>query len=152
MNKKYIVRLTPDERAYLQGLLKENKKAVRALTHARILLKADVSEDGPGWPDHQISEAFDISKRTVERVRERFVEEGLESSLYHRRGKRQYLSKIDGEFEARLIAMTCSEPPAGHGRWTLRLLADRFVALGYVDSISHESIRQTLKKMNLNLG
>ena len=152
MNKKYIIRLTPEERDLLQSLLKENKKAARVLSHARILLKADVGESGPGWPDHQLAEAFDVSIRTVERVRQRFVEEGLEPALYHRKGKRQYLPKVDGEFEARLIAMTCSDPPPGYGRWTLRLLADEFVALGYVDSISHETIRQVLKKMNLNLG
>lgn len=152
MNKKYIVRLTTEEREFLQGLLKANKKAARAMIHARVLLKADVGESGPGWTDERIADAFDISTKTVTRVRERFVEEGMEPALYHRRGKRQYLPKIDGKFEARLIAMTCSDPPPGHSRWTLRLLADRFVALGYVDSISHESIRQVLKKMNLNLG
>ena len=152
MNKKYIVRLSHEEREFLQSLLKESKKSARVQMHARVLLKADIGKSGPGWTDEQIADAFDLSTKTVTRIRERFVEESMDAALYPRQSKRQYPPKITGEFEARLIALTCSDPPPGYGRWTLRLLADEFIALGHVESVSHETIRKTLKKMNLNLG
>jgi biotin operon repressor len=118
-------------------------------TRARILLKADQSHDGPRWSDEQISEALDVTVQTIERVRKQLVEEGFDAVL-SRRKYRQKVSrkKIDGDVEARLVALSCSEPPEGRSRWTLRLLADTIVELGYVDSISHEAIRQTLKKTN----
>jgi transposase len=114
---------------------------------ARILLKADVGRGGPGWSDERISEALEVTVQTVERVRKQLVEEGFEAVL-QRREYRQKVSrkKIDGDVEAHLIALSCSKAPAGYSRWSLRLLADRLVELGYVDSISHEAVRRTLKK------
>ncbi|SDI21987.1 helix-turn-helix domain-containing protein, partial [Nitrosomonas sp. Nm132] len=116
--------------------------------HAQILLKADENALGESWQDSQISKAFGISTRTVERVRTRLVEEGLESALERAKPNRVRGRVIDGEIEAHLVALVCSDAPEGHSRWTLRLLGQRMVALGYVDSVSHETIRQTLKKTN----
>jgi transposase len=122
-------------------------------TRGRILLKADQSDNGPGWPDERISEALDVTVQTIERVRKQLVEEGFDAVL-SRREYTQKVSrkKIDGDVEAHLVALSCSKPPEGRARWTLRLLADSIVELGYVQSISHEAIRQTLKKTNLNRG
>jgi hypothetical protein len=122
-------------------------------TRARVLLKADQSINGPGWPDDRISEALDITIQTIERIRKQFVEEGFDAVL----SRREYMQKIsrkkiDGDVEAHLVALSCSKPPQGRARWTLRLLADTIVELGYLDSISYEAIRQTLKKTNLNPG
>jgi transposase len=143
--KKYRVTLDADEREQLRGLLARGKADVRKLKHAQILLKAD--EGGPGWGDERIAEALEVGTATVERVRRRFVEEGLASALSpYRGGKRIYTRKLDGAQEAHLIALACSPPPEEHGRWTLRLLAGRMVALGYVDRLSYETVRQTLKK------
>lgn len=150
--KKYIVSLTENERQILQELTQTGKAAARKINHARILLKADINQNGEGWNDAQISQALDVSTRTIERVRQRFVEEGLEQALNPRPKHSSKLKKIDGEAEARLIAIACSEAPAGHSRWTLRLLAQEMVVLGYVEGISHESVRQVLKKTKLNLG
>src|ERR671938_1541317 len=148
MAKKDRVTLTADERDELEGLLARGKADVRKIKHAQILLKADETEGGPGWPDERIAEAFDAGITTVERVRRRFVEEGLASALSpYRGGKRIYERKLDGAQEAHLIALACSAPPEGRARWTLRLLARRMVELAYVDTLSHETVRQTLKKM-----
>jgi transposase len=147
MNKKYRVTLTPAEHEELRALLARGKADVRRLRHAQILLKADEAEGGPAWPDSCIAEALDAGITTVERVRQRFVEEGLASALSpYRGGKRIYQRKLDGTQEAHLIALACSKPPQGRGRWTLRLLAQRMVELAYVDSVSYETVRQTLKK------
>jgi transposase len=144
--KKYFVRLTKDERSYLESLIYTGKVAAHKRLHAEILLKADISELGEKWLDRQISEAFGVSTRTVERVRERLVEQGLESALNRAEPSRVKSRAIDGENEAHLIALTCGDAPEGHSRWTLRLLGQQMVELGYVESISHETIRQTLKK------
>lgn len=121
------------------------------MNHARVLLKADVNQTGGGWIDAKMSEALDISVATIERVRQRFVEEGLEGALGRKVQKRRKSRRLDGEGEAHLVALACSEgPPSGHG--SLRLLAERMVELGYVESVSHETVRQTLKKTNLSLG
>src|SRR3954468_20995286 len=147
MHKKYRVTLTLAERDELERLLARGKADVRKIKHAQILLKADEAESGPAWPDARIAEAFAAGITTVERVRQRFVEEGLASALSpYRGGKRLYERKLDGAQEARLIALACSAPPDGQARWTLRLLAQPMVELAYVDTLSYETVRQTLKK------
>ena len=147
MAKLYRVTLTPVERQELQQMISRGKGAARKLAHARILLQADEAEGGgPRRTDQQIASALDTATRTVERVRERFVEQGLEAALVPARSKRVYARKLDGRREAKLIALACSKPPAGKARWTLRLLADEMVELEVVDSLSHETVRQTLKK------
>lgn len=149
MAKKYIVRLTDDERTYLESLIHTGKVAAHKRLHAEILLKADISEWGGKWLDNEISEAFGVSTRTVERVRERLVQKGLESALNRATPSRVKSRAIDGENEAHLIALSCGEPPEGRSRWTLRLLGQQMVELGYVESVSHETIRQTLKKKRI---
>jgi hypothetical protein len=146
MAKKYRVTLTPEERDHLRQLVSRGKGAARKLAHARILLRADESEGGPKRADEEVAEALDTTTRTVERVRQRFVTESLESALLPRPSKRIYGRKLDGEQEAKLIALACSKPPAGKRRWTLRLLAGEVVELRIADSVSHETVRQTLKK------
>jgi hypothetical protein len=148
MAKKYKVTLTESEREELRAMISKGKADARKLTHARILLQADESEGGPKRTDQQIAESLDTTTRTVERVRQRFVEESLESALLPKPTKRIYTRKLDGEQEAKLIATACSKPPAGKKRWTLRLLADHLVELEVADSVSHETVRQTLKKTN----
>ena len=146
MAKKYRVTLTPEERDQLEMLVSRGKGAARKLAHARILLQADESEGGPKRADEEVAEALDTTTRTVERVRQRFVTESLESALLPKPSKRIYGRKLDGEQEAKLIAVACSKPPAGKRRWTLRLLAGQMVELAIVDELSHETVRQTLKK------
>jgi transposase len=149
--KKYIVRLTPEEQAHLWQMLRRGKAAARILLHARILLKADSSPEAPAWSDEAIREALEVHETTVARVRQRFVEEGLEAALRPKSSSRQYGRKLDGKAEAHLIALVCSAPPEGRAQWTLRLLADQLVELQYVGSVSHETVRQTLKKTNCSL-
>ena len=144
MPKKYRVTLTGEE---LESLLTRGKADVRCLKHAQILLMADEADDGPGWSDECIAEAFHAGVATIERLRQRFVEEGLQAALRtYRTGTRTYERKLDGAQEAHLIALACSAPPEGRARWTLRLLAQRMVELAYVDTLSYETVRQTLKK------
>jgi len=144
--------LMPEERESLEGMLSRGKAAARKLTHARILLKADTSDGGPGWTDEDVAEALEVGMATIHRVRERFVEEGLEAALVRCKPRRQYERKLDGEGEAHLIALACQEPPEGYARWTLRLLAERMVALEYVESLSKDTVHRALKKTNLSLG
>jgi transposase len=146
MAKLYRVTLTPPERQNLRQMISQGKGDARKLAHARILLQADESDRGPRRTDQQIAQALETTPRTVERVRERFVEQGLEAALVPARSKRIYTRKLDGKQEAKLIALACSEPPAGKKRWTLRLLADQMVELEVVDELSYETVRQTLKK------
>lgn len=121
--------------------------------HARILLKADSGKDGPNWSDTQISEALEVSLPTSWRVRRRFVEGGLDDALNRRpQPQRRSLRIVDGEKEAHLIALTCGEKPEGEGRWSVRLLAERFVKLGEVEQVSHEMVRQVLKKTSSSRG
>jgi transposase len=151
MAKKYIVELSKDERAYLEAFTTTGRHAAYQITRARILLKTDGNQPGGSWVDADISTALDVGVATVERVRRRFVEVGLAASLQRQPGggrKRGF----DGEQEAHLIALRCSDAPPGQARWTLRLLADQMVALDYVETISHETVRQLLKKTNCNLG
>ena len=151
-NKKYVVTLTGEEREGLQRLLSSGKAAARKLTHARILLQADAGPGGSDGRDGEIVEALGVGRATVERVRQRFVEEGLEASLVHKKPRREYRRKLDGQAEARLIATACGTPPAGRSRWTLRLLAERLVELEVVERVSHECVRRTLKKTNSSRG
>jgi transposase len=146
------VTLTEEERQRLQEMLSRGKAAARKLTHARILLKADAPPGGPGWDDERIAEGLEVGRATVERVRQEFVEEGLEAALERRQPRRQYQRKLDGDGEAPLVALACQKPPEGRRRWTLPLLADRMVQLEYVDQISYQTVRRTLKKTNSNLG
>lgn len=151
MQKEFIVDLTSKERKYLQQLANKGKVAGYKIRHAQMLLKADQGQHGPAWSDEQIAEAFDAHEATVRRLRQRFVEEGLEAAL-QRKKRQNYTRKLDGDAEAHLIAIACSQPPKGRNRWTLRLLADRVVELALVDSVSHMTISRTLKKTNLNPG
>lgn len=146
MRKKYIVRLSASERDDLTEMVKKGKVAAYKRLNAQMLLKADVGKDGPGWIDRKIAESFDVSIVTVERLRLRLCTLGLKKALVRAKGcgrKR----KLDGRQEAQLIALSCSEAPEGFAKWTLRLLADKMVELEYVDDISHEAVRQVLKKM-----
>jgi hypothetical protein len=152
MRKKYPVTLTTTEREYLKQLIAAGTAPARMLTHARILLKADQSADGPGWVDDAIAEAVEVSQPTVARVRKQFVEQGLEAALNRRAPRRIYQRKLDGAQEARLIALACSTPPDGFARWSLRLLADRLVELEISEDVSYQTIRRVLKKTNSNPG
>ncbi len=149
MKKQYHVNLTKEERNHLADMLMGGTRKVRVIKRAQILLKA-----ADGWSDQQIADALHVGRATAERIRKRYAEGGLAIALYDKKRNRVYERKIDGEVEARLIALVSSSPPAGHKRWTLRLLADHLVRLEEVpfDSISPEAIRQTLKKTNLSLG
>ena len=152
-NKKYLVTLTPEERDRLTGLVSAGKRSALTITRARILLKADQAGGGPAWPDGRIAEALDCGLRTVERVRQRFVEQGPGAALDRKKQDRPSQErKLDGAGEARLIAVACSAPPAGRRRWTLRLLADKLVELHVVASISGETVRQVLKKTRSGRG
>jgi transposase len=148
MVKKYHVTLTPEERTALVELVGRGKAAARKLMHARVLLKVDEAEGGPGWSDVAAAEALDVGMATVARVRQRFVEEGLDAALLPRPTTRTYARKLDGDNEARLVTLACSAPPEGRRRWTLSLLADRLVALGHVEDgrLSYETVRRCLKK------
>lgn len=152
MQKFYRVTLTGEEREELRGLVSKGKGAARKLTRARILLLADQATGGPANSDPEIVAALGCGRATVERVRQQFVEEGLEATLNPKPSTRVYERRLDGKAEAHLVAMTCGAPPEGRARWTLRLLADRMVVLGFVESVSHEAVRQTLKKTNSSLG
>ena len=152
MQKFYRVTLTAEERQELQALVSKGKAAARRLTRARVLLLADQAEGGPAKRDPEIVGALGCGRATVERVRRQFVEDGLEATLNPQPTTRIYERRLDGKAEAHLVAITCGAPPEGRARWTLRLLADRMVALGYVESVSHEAVRQTLKKTSLSRG
>lgn len=152
MQKFYRVTLTAEERQELRALVSKGKAAARKLTRARVLLLADQAEGGPAKSDPEIVAALGCGRATVERVRRQFVEDGLEATLNPQPTTRIYERRLDGQAEAHLVAITCGAPPEGRARWTLRLLADRMVALGYVESVSHEAVRQTLKKTSLSRG
>lgn len=149
MSKQYLVTLTEDERAALGQRVATGRGPAREHTHARILLKADAGLNGPSWTDEQIAIATDVGLSTVARVRRRFVEHGLEAAIRRRPARRAYQRKLDGEQEAHLVALACTSPPVGRRRWTLRLLADKFVELRYIDGVSYETVRQVLKKNRL---
>ena len=143
--KKYIVRLTAEERGRLKALVSKGRASARTIGHARVLLKVDA--DGPNWTDEKTAEAFGMRANTVRDIRQRFVEQGLDAALERKRREEPPTPrKLDGAGEARLIAIACGEPPEGRARWTLRLLAGKLVELAIVDDISHETVRRTLKK------
>jgi transposase len=150
MKKKYPVILDESEREELKRLIAAGTAPARKLTHARILLKADQGPEGPGWVDEEVADAVEVSQPTVSRVRKQYFEEGLDATLNRRPPNREYHRKLDGEQEARLIALACSEPPEGQARWSLRLLADRMVELSVVEDISYQTVRRTLKKTSLS--
>lgn len=152
MAKKHIVRLTIEEREELIALISKGKAAARKINHARILLKADISELGEGCTDAEISDALGVSISQIERIRKLFVKEGIDAALTRRKLCRTKPRDFDGEDEAHLITLACSEAPEGYARWSLRLLADKAVELSFVDSISHETVRQIFKKRNKTLA
>ena len=145
MNKRYVVRLSAEEREQLETLVSKGKAAAYKIKHANILLMADA--DGPAWTDERIAEGFSVHSKTVGNVRERFVLQGLEEALNRKKRATPARQKIlDGAKEARVIALACSQAPPGRTRWSLRLLADKLVELQIVDGISYETVRRTLKK------
>lgn len=151
-NKKYVVELTIEERENLLELVSKNKANRAKIINAYILLKADAGENGEKWTDERIAEAFNVSVLKVYRTRQRLVEQGLESALNRKTASNYKPRKLQGDEEAYLVATCCSEPPEGRVRWTLRMLGDKLVEMNYVESISPETVRQTLKKMSLSLG
>jgi transposase len=151
--KKYKVTLTAEERQHLSGLIATGKAAAQKLAHARILLKADAADGGLAWTDGQIAEALEVSIATVERVRQRFVEQGLEAALVRKKQDRPSRErKLDGRAEAQLVALACSAPPPGRTEWTLQLLADQLVELKIVDTVCDETVRRVLKKTRSSRG
>ena len=151
--KKYVVTLTADEREQLAGMIAAGKAAAQKLAHARILLKADAAEAGPAWADGPIAQAIEVSTATVERVRQRFVEDSLDAALARKTPAKPSRERtLDGRAEARLIALACSKPPDGRKSWTMRLLADKLVELEVVPSISDETVRRTLQKTRSSRG
>jgi len=147
MPKKYRVTLTPEERCELELMVGSGKSAARKLNHARVLLKADEGAGGPGLIDEEVAEALEVGLATVARVRQRFVEQGLEAALVPKPTARVYARKLDGDGEAHLVALACSAPPEGRRRWTLSLLAGRMVVLGRAEGgLSYETVRRVLKK------
>jgi transposase len=148
MVKKYRVTLNAAERDELTALIGKGKASARKLAHARVLLQVDESVAEARSTDEQVAQALNLSRRTIERVRERFVEQGFSAALLPKPSTRRYERAFDGAQEARLIALACSAPPEGKPRWTLRLLAEQAVELRIVNTVSHESVRQALKKTN----
>ncbi len=146
MKKKYPVVLTETERDELKRLIVVGTAPARKLTHARVLLKADQCPEGPGWADERIAEAVEVSQPTISRIRKQYVEEGLKAALNRRAPRREYHRKLDGEQEARLIALACGTPPEGYARWSLRLLADKVVELEIADEVSYQTVGRILKK------
>lgn len=150
--KKYKVTLTQEERQELGIIISKGRVAARKRIHAQILLQTDEADERNGWIDADIAEAYHVSTRTVERVRQRFVEGGLQTALRPRAPHENRSRKFDGKKEAQLITLACSRAPEGYARWTLQLLADKMVELKYMESISGEGVRNVLKKTNLNRG
>lgn len=144
--KKYHVTLTDEERIILEDIIRTGKRIAQIIRTAYLLLNVDESSKGGGKSDEEVADFLKITVQTIENIRKKFVLEGFETALYRRPTSRVYNKKIDGNVEAHLIALSCSEPPDGYARWSLRLLSDKMVELNYVDSISHESVRDLLKK------
>jgi hypothetical protein len=152
VRKRHIVVLSEEERARLHTMIGRGVAPASMLTHARILLKANQGEAGPGWTDAAIAVAVEVNPATVARVRQQYVMAGLDAALHRKPPARQYHRRLDGEQEARLVALACSAPPEGRKRWTLRLLAERLVALEVVETVSHETVRQALQQTGSSRG
>ena len=152
MKKRYVVRLSAEERKQLQGLVNRGREAAFRRRHAQVLLLVDEGDHGERLTDREVAERVGFRRRTVEQIRERCVREGLQAALERKKRTRERSRKLDGEGEARLVSLACSKPPAGHSRWTLRMLGDRLVELEIVDSISPEAVRQVLKKHHQTLA
>jgi len=152
MKQKYIVKLTETERSQLKEMITSGVASVRQIRRAYILLKSDSSDEGPNWNYQAICDAYDVSSLTVYNVRKNYVDSGLKRAILRKKPDREYKRCLDGEGEAHLIALACSEPPDGYASWSLRLLQDRMIRLELVENISHETIRQTLKKTGSSLG
>lgn len=151
--KKYLVQLTEEHRQALRQLIGSGTAPARKIMHAQILLKADSSASGPAWSDEEIQQTFEVGLSTVERVRKRFVEKGLEDALNRRpQPERPEKRILNGKHEAYLIALSCSEKPKDAARWSVRLLAHKMVELEYIEQVGRETIRRALKKMNSNPG
>jgi len=150
--KIYHVRLSDDERIDLSGMVNKGKGVARRLTRARILLLADENQSDGCWKDQDIAKALGVHQRTVERVREKCVTSGIEAALNHTRPQKPKEKLLDGAAEAKLVQLACSSPPDGYERWSLRMLTDKFIELEVVETVSRETIRTTLKKMNLSPG
>jgi hypothetical protein len=151
--KKYIVTLTEEERKFLTGLVSKGKHRSQKILNALTLLACDEGEHQPSRSkNEEIARVLNMSMRKIDRVKKRFVLDGLDVALSGRKGSRIYAKKADGDFEAHLVALSCSKPPEGFARWTLRLLADKVIELDYIDSVSHETVRRVLKKTNSSLG
>ena len=146
MRKRYIVVLSEEERARLHTMIGRGVAPASALTHARILLKANQGEAGPGWTDAAIAVALEVNPATVARIRQQYATTGLDAALQRKPPARQYQRRLDGAQEARLVTLACSAPPEGHKRWTLRLLAERMVELQVVETVSYETVRQALNR------
>lgn len=146
MNQKYVVVLTDEQRQHLEKLISSGTAPARALTRARILFKSDSGPGAPHWSYDQICTALDVSPSTIAATRQAFAQKGLEAALSRKKPDREYEHCLDGEAEAHLIALACGQAPEGHIRWTLRLLAQKMVSLQYAESVSHETVRQVLKK------
>jgi hypothetical protein len=152
MRPKHRVHLSESQRQELQRRIAAGHGSARELAHARIILKADEGPGGPGWRDEEIARALDVSVATVERVRRRFVADGLTAAVQRKPPAREYRRALDGEAEAHLIALSCTEPPDGRARWSMRLLAKRLVELRVVEAVSDETVRRTLKKTRSSRG
>lgn len=148
MNQKYVVELTEEERSELKELISSGEGSARQIRRAYILLKSDSSENGPGWKYKEICEAYEVSSLTVYKVRKNYVKGGLKRAIIRKKPDRQYERRLDGEGEAYLVAIACSKPPEGYEQWSLRLLQDKLIQAEIVENISHETVRQTLKKTN----
>lgn len=151
--EKYIVTLDPEERQQLEGLVSKGTHAAAKVVNALILLNCDISLGDTGRrSSEEIAAVLHVSARKIDRVKRRFVEEGFEAALERKATSREYERKIDGDIEAHLVALSCTQPPPGRRCWSLRLLADKAVELEYVEAISHETVRRALKKTNSSLG
>lgn len=146
--KKYKVTLTDLEVEFLEEITRKGRRSAQIIRNAYILLNSNESQNGKKRKDEDIASMLSITIRTLENIRKRFVIDGIEIALYGKKSERVYTPKVDGDVEAHLLALSCSDPPKGYSRWSLRLLSSRMVELQYVDSISHEKVRTVLKKTN----